>query len=1062
MRNHNLKILLVLFSFMLCGALTAQYRSFAFERLTIKEGLSNNSINSVLQTSDGYLWIATKDGLNRYDGHSFKVFKRNALDSTSLPENYVMSLLETRDGNFWIGTWGGGLCRYNPYYETFYRYDRTDIDDNYVQSVFEDSFGYIWYCTTKGGLNKLNPNTSEVIEFSKESNFYFPSDNITSIIEDEEHNLWVGTLGDGLIKFNPSLGILEQFLNSSLDLNSISNNSVWHILLDSKDVLYLSTESGWDKFEYKKYVFTHQPKTPTKLQPFLRTSIRQTVKDRQGRYWLGTYNYRGLFLFENKKNGSVRTTHLRREDDNEHSIISDRIRCIYQDSRDNIWIGTEDGLSKLPASQPFMQYQYFPLRKNSLGGRVVSGIYEGKNNILWVGLGGGGFDGIDLNTDEVWHYKNNPNNKNSLSENDVVTIHEDKNGILWIGTSNGGLNRFDPKTKKFTRYLHDPSKSGSISSNWVQQILETSDGLFLVGTNEALEIFDREKEIFKLYSPIIKSGAELFPSITQINALYEDKENNLWIGTWLNGLFRYEPKEHSLHQYMPDTQDPNSISTTKITTIYEDGLGFIWIGTHSGGLNRFDKKSEKFVTYTTQNGLPNDVVFGIQEDSKGSLWVSTMNGLARFNPRSETYRVYDETDGIIHNQFNWRASFKNSSGILYFGGINGLIYFHPDSIKIDTVAPPIVLSSFKIFNKEAELGQSIYSTQEIILPYDQNFFSIEFIALDIAPKHKHSFAYMLEGIDPNWVYSEVQSSASYTDIRSGSYTFWAKASNADRVWSKPISISVVILPAWWNTWWFRLIAGTIIIGIGFGIYNYRISQLLQIHHIRYNIASDLHDEIGSNLSSISVESQMLLESAPLNTTEREQLMDISTTSKETVDAMRDIIWFINPQNTSGEDITFKMNETAVRLLAGIQWTFNVSQYVRFDQFNLEVRRNIFLIYKEVLTNVARHSNAARCDITIEGNSDIVTITIIDNGKGFSINNTKMNSGLYNIKHRAQKIQASLELNSEIGRGTRVRLEIHVKTKVLPSRKEFLTATGIASPGIKKLYFRLKEIVSSKS
>ena len=1027
--NSYIAFLLILF---ISGYSTAQLNSFSFERYTINEGLSNNSINNVIQTAEGYLWIATKDGLNRYDGHSFKIFKNSVNDSLSLPQNYIMKLYESRFKTLWVGTWGGGICRFNRRKEVFERYDLPGVEDDYIQTICEDYKGNIWFGTTTGGVYFIDvislTNDTQPIIPQKLKNC--PAEDVTSIIEDKSQQLWFSSIGEGLIKFDPHNKSFIQYKNNPQDPASILNNSIWNIFNDSNRFLFLSTNSGIDLFDLESQKFIHHPYVPSDQLENFNTTIRQTIKDSKGRIWSGTYDFRGLFLFENTKSNSKKLVHLLREDDNPNSLISNRIRCIYEDSKKNLWFGTEDGLNKLAKAQPFNQYRYMPLRESSLGGRVVSSIYEGKGNQLYVGFGEGGFDQIDLRTQKIIHHKPAQNNSNRISESEVVTIYEDSEGILWIGTGREGLNRFDPKTGKFKLFRNNPDNPSSIKSNWVQQILETKKGLFLVGTNEALQVFDRKHEIFYPFNPELTKDSKNFPEENQVNSLFEDSEGNLWIGTWLDGLLCYVPTEKHLYQYLPDAADPFSLSSSKITTIIEDSKGYIWVGTHSGGFNKFDKSTGKFYKYTTQNGLPNDVVFGILEDVKGYFWISTMKGLAKFDPKTQSVRVYDVADGLVHNQFNWRSSFKSKSGLMYFGGINGFISFNPDSIKIDLTPPPIVLTSFKIFDKEALLDQSIGSTAEIVLDYDENFFRIEFAALDIAPKDKHKFEYMLEGIDKQWVSSGSNSTASYTDIRSGYYRFLVKASNADGIWSNPITLGIKILPPWWMTWWFRLILIFTLISMVFGIYKYRVKQLLEIYRIRFNIASDLHDEIGSNLSSISVESQMLLNGKSFNEIEREQLFDINKTSRETMEAMRDIIWFINPKNNSSSDAIFKMRETASRLLAGLDWSFESSPQVSFESFNLEVGRHIFLIYKETLTNIVKHANADNCKINLTVNPHHIQISIKDNGKGFNLKEIKGNNGLNNMRQRAVKINAELLIKTEEGSGTEVTLKIPLKRQIL--------------------------------
>lgn len=924
---------------------------------------------------------------------------------------------------------GQGLCLYDSHQETFTHIEETDQTDEFIQCLFEDSNGYIWYGTVSGGLRKYDLNTKTVTAYQKKSSgrHQFPSNNILCIVEDHQQNLWVATADAGLVKFNTETEAVIQFTNQPDNKNSISNNNILWIFPDGTTGLWLGTQSGFDHFTIASQQWTHFPEIPKEKVPFLMSPVSQILKDRLGRLWVGTYDYLGLFLLENVGAASPRVLHLRRENDNLTSIISDRIRWLYEDRQNNIWIGTEDGLAKLPITQPFYQYRHLPLRPTSLHGRVVSGIYEDKNEMVWVGLGGSGFDQIDLRNKTITYFaQDSKNSANTLSNNAVTSIYPDREGILWIGTMGGGLNRYNPNTRQFKNYRVNNRDSTAIRSNWVQQILETKRGEFFVATNDGLQILDRPHEKFYMYKPVIVNDTVSLPSTFSPNALFEDRAGIIWIGTWLDGLFQYNPTSKMLKHYMPDGNNPFSISSSKITSITEDSRGFIWIGTHSGGFNKFDKTTEKFYQYSILNGLPNDVVFGILEDDHGFLWISTMNGLAKFNPSTEIFRVYDEADGIVHNQFNWRGYFRNTKGEMYFGGINGFVAFHPDSIKIDSLAPHVALTSFKIFDKEVTLQQSVTTTKEIILHHDQNFFSIEFIVLDLTPVQKHHFAYMLKGVDPEWVQSGTRRVAYYTNIEQGTYYFYVKASNADGIWGEPTALKIVILPAWWMTWWFKIIVIVAILTGGIMLYRYRVRQLIEIERIRLNIASDLHDEIGSNLSSIRVDSQMLMQSKVLTEKELELSSDISRTARETVDAMRDIIWFINPKNDIGEDVVFKMRETASKLLLGIQWTFTVSSDIHFDVFVLEIRRHIFLMYKETLTNVVRHAKATQCTIEAKKVGNKIHIIIRDNGIGFNVQSVKKNNGLFNIFHRAEKINAHVELLSEEGKGTCVELHVPIR------------------------------------
>jgi len=1025
--NSSLKIIVAFIIILASHQIAFTQDTYLFERITIENGLSNNSINSILQTSDGFLWIATKDGLNRFDGHEFKVFKNSSGNSTSLPENYVMSLLESQNGILYVGTWGGGLCKYDPINEKFIQIRPKGFKDNFIQCLFEDHNKNIWFGTTEGGLFILKPGSGQIKNFSRNKNSEnnFPSNNITCISEDNSNQIWFGTWDAGLIHFNPEKGNFQQLLHDPKNKNTISSNGVWNISKDLNNCLLLSTFSGVDKLNPKTNEIIHNPgfnETLTNLGPI---AIRQTMKDKKGRIWIGSYDYYGLFLITSDENGVVQNYRFTNEDYNNHSISIDRIRWLYEDKKSNIWIGTENGLNKLPVSQQFRQFRHLPVRENNLGGKVVSSILQTKGKVLWVGYGGAGFDKIDLQTDHITHFTVDRSKSNTLSDNDVTYIYESKDGKLWICTMYGGLNQFDPVSEKFIVYSSNPADSESISLNWVNQVIETSKGVFLVGTNSGLDVLNRETGKFSRFLPKIKEGQKNLPSTIPVNALFEDSRENIWIGTWLDGVYYYNSSEKTLTQYLHNKDNPNSISSNKITSIYEDPNRDVWFGTHSGGLNKFDFKTHNFTSYTTKDGLPNDVVFGVLEDSKSNLWISTMKGLAKFNPKKGLIRVYDHYDGLVNNQFNWRASYKSKDGLMYFGGIDGFESFHPDSIKIDTIPPQVAITSFNVFYRKSALYQSLPASKKIVLNHSQNFFSIEFTALDMAPDQKHNYAYRLEGIDPDWVYCGTRRSAFYTDLRHGSFRFQIKASNSDDVWSQPVSLSVSILPAWWNTLGMRILGLLTIFGIGILVTRIRFWHLLDIERIRLNIASDLHDEMGSNLSSISVDSQQLMRTKEMDNKSYELASDIYKTTNETIDSIRDIIWFINPKNDGGENTIFKMKEKASVLLAGIEWFFEVSDDFHLGSIKLETRRNIFLIYKEALTNIVRHSKATSCSIKLYKQQNKMCLRICDNGKGFDLTETPRHDGLENIYYRAKKIHAQLDLSSEKDQGTCLILQFSI-------------------------------------
>ena len=995
----------------------SQHQSLAVTRYTIEEGLSDNLINCVLQTRDGFLWVATMNGLNRFDGTHFKIFQHDFSDSLSLSENYIMSLCEDSKGNLWVGTWGGGLCLFNREKENFSRFrhipsNPNSINDDYVGSIFEDHDGILWIGTTGGGLNRLDPHS---IHFKH----YFNC-NITSICEQKSGVLWLGTWDNGLkqnglLRFDTKTEMFTSFKHNPNNLLSISSDTVWSVTNEGDSILWLGTYRGVDRFNLRTYTASHFEKN------ILDGSvIRQVFVDKKNRMWAASFNYRGLFLFEKGNDSKQTSLRLLANNNDKTSLNSDCIRWLYEDYYGNLWIGTQNGLNKIAASKQFFQYTYLPTSYKHTVGNVGALFQDGKNN-LWVAYGGGGIDKIDRKTNTRIHFGQNTK---SLSDYDITSIYEDKSGTVWIGTRNGGLNKYNSKSNSFTSYLHNSNNVQSIRANWVHEMFETHDGKFLIQTETGTDVFDRGKNTFARLEESLNDSID--GSTIWGNIAIEDKSGNLWFSQWLAGVLYYNVKTKKYTRFMPETNNPRSISSTKTTSMFEDSRKNIWICTYGGGVNKFDSATKTFARYTTRNGLPNDAVFKIEEDNNGFLWMSTMNGLARFNPSNETFRRFDVTDGLINNEFMWRSSFKNSKGEMFFGGEGGFISFFPDSIMDDTRPVKVALTSFKVFERELQLPQSLQTTKEIILKYNQNFFSIEYTALDFADPSHHKYMYILEGFDKQWNNAGDRKFASYTDVHPGTYRFIVKAANGDGLWNNEgLSLSIIVTPAFWMTWWFKLSIILTLIGVVILIYRYRLNNIFTLQRVRLKIAQDLHDEIGSNLSSITITSGLIQQKNNLDNSQKEALNDILITAQETADAMHDIVWFINPDHDNPHDAIVKMKEIAQTLLSNIHYSIEVDEAAFAKITNLETRRNLYFIYKESLNNIVRHAKATHVQIRIERKSNGILLSIADNGIGFDHNGTSNGNGIGNISKRAVEMGAELKIHSSPNKGSEISLLLKI-------------------------------------
>jgi streptogramin lyase/ASC-1-like (ASCH) protein len=511
-------------------------------------------------------------------------------------------------------------------------------------------------------------------------------------------------------------------------------------------------------------------------------------------------------------------------------------------------VGTTDGgLNKFDREDYFDHYKSDPNNPNSLSDNFVYAIYEDHLGNLWIGTNSNGVNKFDRKTDTFTHYRNIPGDPSSLSSNFIRMIYEDRAGVIWIGTTGGGLNRFNRQTETFTSYQRIRNDSKSLSSNVVRTIYEDRSGNFWVGTTgSGLDKMDRKTGTFTHYRNIPNNPNSL--NDNSIVVIYEapTEPGILWIGTANGGLNRFDPQKETFVHYNANLTDPKSLMIAYVHTICEDRDGSLWIGTHGGGLSKLiRKKGErgKFIHYTEKHGLPNNTIYSILEDENDHLWISTNKGLSRFNPKTETFKNYYVSDGLQGNEFNAGAFCKSKSGEMFFGGLNGFNAFFPAQIKNNPYIPPIVITDFKILNKPVTIGdnsilkKSITWTEELVLSHKDYFFSFEFAALDFTTPEKNRYAFMMEGFDEDWIYTDSKKRfSSYTNLEPGEYIFRIKGSNNDEIWNeKGTSIKITITPPFWQTLWFKVILALVVIGLIFLWYvkrlkNVRIKAELQTAH----------------------------------------------------------------------------------------------------------------------------------------------------------------------------------------------------------------------------------------
>jgi PAS domain S-box-containing protein len=789
------------------------------------------------QDSKGFMWFGTYDGLNRYDGYKFKIYKSEIGNPYSLSNNSVRFIYEDRSGNLWIGT-DGGLNQFDREKERFihYKYDSNDpnsLSSDRVQWICEDTSGILWVGTFVEGLNQFDREKKLFTRYlHNPKNPNSISHNLVSCVYvDRSGNLWAATDG-GLNRFDRERNRFIHYQHDPNDPHSLSGNNAYRIYEDQYGILWIGIfGGGLDRFDREKGRFIHYRNSPDDPFSLSNDKVRSIYEDRSGSLWIGTDG--GLDRFDREKG---RFIHYRNSPDDPFSLSNNLVLSIYEDRSGTLWIGNDyGGINKFDRGKAkFVHCKKELNNSNSLSSDIIYSIYEtndGGERILWIGTEGGGLNKYNRGKKQFTHYQSDPNNPNSINDNNVRAIVEDRSRTLWIGTTNG-LCQFDRTRRKFICYTTESNNPYSLSNNNVFSIYEDRLGFIWVGTyGGGLNRFDRKKNIFTHYladPPNPKSLSDNF-----VWSICEDRNGTLWIGTENGGLNQFDREKNQFIHYQADLKDPNGLNSNKILCLHEDRSGMLWIGT-TDGLNKFDRANKVFSHYREADGLLSNTIQSILEDDHGNLWLGTQKGLSKFTPSTKKIRNFTVSNGLQSNEFSVNGCFKSQSGELCFGGINGFNTFFPDSIKGNPYIPPIVITDFQIFNKSVSVGKeidghlilekSITETKEIKLSYKENVFLFEFASLHLASPDNNQYAYMMEGFDKEWNYTDAgRRVVTYTNMSSGEYIFRVKGSNSDGVWNEEgASIRVIITPPFWQTLWFRFILLAVMAGVIFWVYKWRI------------------------------------------------------------------------------------------------------------------------------------------------------------------------------------------------------------------------------------------------
>jgi signal transduction histidine kinase/CheY-like chemotaxis protein/ligand-binding sensor domain-containing protein len=814
-RKYCLLLIFILFlPVYLLGRADGNGNGLTFTRYNIEDGLSQSSAICLITDKQGFLWVGTQNGLNRYNGYSFSSYMPDNNDPDSIAGLWITKLFEDDQGKLWVGTRNNGVSIFDPRTEKFTNF-RADpdlsntISENRVEDIVQDENGIIWIATSSAGLNRFNPETGEW------QHFRYDREDIESIVSDslvclemaDNGRLWVGSKNKGISVINVETGSI---FNIAVDKDDRRNENQLEWIVPSNRVTALHFDS-------------------------------------RGDVYLGTEDS-GLFFF------SMEEMELKQ-------LIPDlNVNKIYQDSDETIWVATAaNGLFKRALEEEnFSNYQNDPSNANSLNHNNVQDIWEDETGILWLGTNNG-ICKVDKRRMKIEHFGADTAPTEGLPSNTIFEFHETRDGNILIGTELGGLVLLNLKDQTFTPFMHDPDDPDSISDNFVRAITNGPGNKLWVGTENGLNLFDLDAGTFKRFSRANGYPADLPTEF--IRSLHYDDQGVLWIGTEIGGLVEYDSSNNTLRQYLHDPRNPASIPGDIVFSLYEDPQGTLWVGTENG-LGGLDKQNREFIVCRISSeefvgaGSTSNMVFAPAMDNEGTLWVGsqlgllylppdktglrkadighndlqfvvystlvyedslwcgTSRGLLHYKIPTKSYHFYTLEDGLQSNEFNISAALISSNGHMYFGGINGFNRFEPDQLYTNPMPPRIVLTAFKVFERERKFPIATPYLEEIDLSYKDNFVSFEFAAMDLTSPGKNSYAYMLEGLDKDWIYSGNRRYASYTNLTGGEYTFHVKGANSDGVWNEDgISIKIRVTPPVWDTALFRILATMLILAL---------------------------------------------------------------------------------------------------------------------------------------------------------------------------------------------------------------------------------------------------------
>ncbi|MGD8397583.1 MAG: two-component regulator propeller domain-containing protein [Anaerolineae bacterium] len=1029
-----------------------------FDRISMRDGLSDDVVYAILQDQQGFMWFGTDNGLNRYDGYQFTVYHSEPGDAASLSHDTVYAIHEARDGDLWVGT-RNGLDRFDPTTRTFTHY----LTGWSILALGEDEPGILWV-GTPGGLTHLdpaNPQPPLFLSGTGSDDPERPSGTIVhEVVQDRAGEMWLGTgqgayaSGGGLDRFDRPTGTFVHYQHDPDDPASLSSRDVWAIFEDDGGALWVGTDAGLNRLDRGSETFTryrHDPDNPASLGS---DQVRAVLEDSAGRLWIGTAE--GLDQLDRRQN---RFIHYRHDRNDAQSLSGDIVLALYEDRAGVVWVGTQAGISRFDeTASAFALYQNKANSPYPLSDDFVRAVCVDRSGDLWIGTAGGGLNRLDRDAGTATVYRHDPANPASLSSDGVTALYEDRTGNLWIGTDNQWLERFDPGTGTFVHEWY-------ASAGEPRVIFEDGAGDLWIGTPNGLYRLDRTTDTATHY----RTTADPPLSNNQVTTIHALQDGRLLVGTDGGGINVWDPTSEVFGYYRHVTDNPDSLAHDAVYAVYEDTMErVVWIGTWRG-LDRVERANGTVRHYAEEDGLPGGAVYGIVADAAGMLWLTTNRGLARFDPDAETFRVYDADDGLPASRFVRTAVFQREDGEILLGSRDGLVAFYPDRIPENPQPPPVAITAVGLFNEV--MRRDLRADETIELPYKQNFLSFEFAALDYTAPEKNQYAYRLEGVDADWVQAGVRRRAEYPNLRPGSYHFRVIGSNDAGVWNEAgAAVRITITPPFWGTWWFRGVILLLLVGAVAVAYRWRIRSMeahsrelarqvaertaelsranarleqevaerIQVEQAlrqterekatvdeRNRLARELHDSVAQSMYGVTLVAEVISQLLSAGRVDQvpAYLAELKGAAQESLAEMRLLIYELRPPVLEeGLASALQARLEAVESRAGLETEFHLD---RAPDLDAQVEAALYRIAQEALNNVLKHAQARRVAVSLIQDGQGVVLEIIDDGVGYDPAGTGHSGGLglRGMEERVAEIGACLEIESAAGSGTTVRVTL---------------------------------------